>query len=89
MVWPPDVPGDAGVGAPWQLFFARHGEMGERGPAGLPRRVEAQGENVRSESQRGAFILPSVCFCETPSNSSALSSLAPELIQDRGLQELC
>lgn len=45
------------------------------------------------EGQRGASLLPfvlySACFCESPSNSSALFSLAPELIQDKGLQELC
>ena len=73
MMWPPDVPGDAGVGAPWQLFFARRGEMGERRPAGLPRRVEAQGENVRSESQRGAFILPSASVRLIPTHMLCLA----------------
>lgn len=46
IAWLPDVLGGAGGGPPWQ-FFARCGEVRERGPARLPRRVDAQGENVR------------------------------------------
>lgn len=47
IAWLPDVPGGAGGGPPWQFFFGRCGEVKERGPARLPRRVDAQGENVR------------------------------------------
>lgn len=63
---------------------ARCGEVRGRGPARLPRRAEAQGEKVRWERVRRASLL----LFESPSDSSALSGLAPELIQDKGLQEL-
>lgn len=59
-MWPPDVPGDAGAGAPWQLYFARCGEVGEGSPTGLPRSVEARGENVRSERELEGGLPPAL-----------------------------
>lgn len=58
------MPGGAGLGEWWQLFFARCGEVGERVPARPPGGVDPQDENVKSAGSdedhpsRLLFLLP-------------------------------
>ena len=64
-------------------------EGGGRDPARLPGKAEVQGENVRPEREWEEghlfypFSCPSARSCDSLSSSSASSSLALELIQDK------